>query len=179
MRRPAGHSPVTDLTEDFTELAELRRRAVGGDLVGALADLTSLRANHADDHSLASLVLAETDGIDGPLDRLLAEHPWDREARGLWAHRAIVSGWAIRTGRQAQDIGAEQFAAFHERLRAAEQVLIRLCAEDPADVHAWCLRLITARGLELGHGESRRRYDRLRAVDPHHVVGQRVFLQVL
>jgi hypothetical protein len=175
----AGPSPVTDLTEDFAELADLRRRAVGGDLVGALADLTSLRANHADDLSLASLVLAETDGIDAPLDQLLAEQPADREARSLWAHRAIVTGWAIRTGRQAEDVSEQQFTAFHERLRAAEQALIRLCAEDPADAHAWSLRLVTARGLELGLGESRRRYDRLRAVDPHHVVGQRAFLQVL
>ncbi|GAA1897419.1 hypothetical protein [Asanoa iriomotensis] len=43
----------------------------------------------------------------------------------------------------------------------------------------WTARLTTARGLEMGQAEARRRYDRLAALDPHHLPGQRQLLQQL
>ena len=57
--------------------------------------------------------------------------------------------------------------------RGAEQVLLRLCAEDPEDPEPWHLRLWWPRLLGLPRGEARRRYVRLHDADPHHHAGQR------
>jgi hypothetical protein len=44
-------------------------------------------------------------------------------------------------------------------------------------VPAWEIRITTARGLELGAGETRRRYDRLAALDPQVFAAQQACLQ--
>lgn len=151
--------PVFEITQTFPELAALRARATGGDLPGALASLSQRRGPDADAHTTASRVLAEAPGLDAPLEQYLADHPDDREAGTLLAHRAVIAA------RGAPDAGVH--------LRRAEELLIRLCARDPTDAAAWHLRLVTARGLGLGAAESRRRFERLHAIDPHHVAGRR------
>jgi hypothetical protein len=49
----------------------------------------------------------------------------------------------------------------------------------PNDPALWTASITTTRGLEFGLPEARRRYDRLAAIDPHHLPGQRSMLQQL
>jgi hypothetical protein len=155
---------VTDLTEVDPGLAELRDRASGGDLAGALAELTSLRNTGPDEHATACDVLARAEGLDPMLLEVLADTPFDREARCLWAQRAVLD---------AETNGVT------DRLLEVEPWLTRLCATDDADPHPWYLRLMTARLLRLGTPEARRRYRHLAAIEPHHGAAQRELLRSL
>lgn len=98
-------------------------------------------------------------------------------ARTLRAVRYVTVGWAIRSRFQAQHVSAGQFEQFHDWLRRAERVLFDVCSEHPGYVPAWEARITTARGLELGLGEGRRRFDRLAALDPQVFAAQRAYLQ--
>ena len=114
----------------------------------------------------------------GPLLReQVAADPTDTLAATLLASRLIEEAWEVRSGARAQYVSRDQFARFHEILRDAERLLIDAAAYDPSDPAVWVQRLITARGLELGQSEARRRYDRLAEHDPHHLPGQVQFLQ--
>lgn len=62
-------------------------------------------------------------------------------------------------------------------MRRAEARLIEVCAVVPTWTLPWYFRLFTARGLWLGQGEARRRYDRIAAEIPHHFPAQEVLLQ--
>ncbi|MFI5494071.1 hypothetical protein [Actinoplanes sp. NPDC051859] len=101
----------------------------------------------------------------------------DSTAAALLALHLIRAGWQIRSGAWATDVGREQFDRFHEHLRRAEGILIDATARQPRDPALWTARLTTARGLQLGQAETRRRYDRLVAADPQHLTGQRQYLQ--
>jgi hypothetical protein len=98
-------------------------------------------------------------------------------ARTLLGIRYIAVAWAIRTGARAEHVSASQFEQFQDWLRRAERILFDVCSEYPDYVPAWEARITTARGLQLGHGEARRRYDRLAALDPQVFAAQRVYLQ--
>lgn len=98
-------------------------------------------------------------------------------ARTLRAVRYVTVGWAIRSRFRAEHVSAGQFEQFHDWLRRAERVLFDVCSEHPGYVPAWEARITTARGLELGSGEARRRFDRLAALDPQVFAAQRVYLQ--
>jgi len=115
--------------------------------------------------------------LEGFLRGVLEADPGDAAAATMLGHHLIGVGWKIRTGARAEHVGAEQFASFHAWLRRAEQVLIDAAARHPAEREVWVARLMSARGLQLGLAETRRRYDRLRALDPHNFQGQTQFLQ--
>ncbi len=170
----ASMPPVqTDLAEVFPDLMTIRARAQGGDLPGALAEVRARSTGLAEDVITVTELVAESEGIDDDLAAHLRAHPDDRLARTLDAHRTILSAGS------AADPAASTRADSAADLATAEQTLIRLCAEDPTDRYAWYLRLVTARGLGLGWSESRRRYRRLAAVDPHHAPAQRQILRSL
>lgn len=88
-------------------------------------------------------------------------------------------GWQVRTGERAQFVTAGRMREFQSQLRLAEGLLIEVCARHPEYALAWYLRLNTARGLELGAAETRRRYDRLTEHHPGHFRGQLQLLQRL
>jgi hypothetical protein len=132
-----------------------------------------------DDRALACRVVAETPGAEAFLAGAAERTPGEPLARTLLADRLIQVGWGIRTAHQAQHVSRQQFQEFHGYLRRAEVLLIGVCAEHPEYALAWYLRLITARGLELGAGEARRRYARLAEHHPHHFSGQQQLLQQL
>ncbi len=160
---------VTDPAALFPDLARLRDAAAGGALDTVLDALAARRDRDPDEHAELSAVLVRTDGLDAPLEQYVADHPGDREARTLWAHRTIASsGHAAAPG----DVDLA-------RVADAERWLLRLCAEDPTDPHPWTLRLATARLLGLGAVETRRRYARLAEVRPQHVAAQRWMLEGL
>ncbi|WP_369373514.1 hypothetical protein AB1046_06420 [Promicromonospora sp. Populi] len=158
----AGLRAARDAGDPAAALAIVRGLTAHDDVVAALWGIAGDAS--AEDHALfTAAVEAADDGT--PL------------ARTLRALRYITVGWAIRSGARAEHVSANQFEQFHDWLRRAERVLFDVCAEHPGCVPAWEARITTARGLELGHGEARRRYDRLAALDPQVFAAQRVYLQ--
>ncbi|MET9427331.1 hypothetical protein [Streptomyces sp. NPDC003036] len=134
---------------------------------------------HEDERAYACSYVGGLDGCEAFLEQAVADHPGDPLARCLLADRRIRVGWGIRSSARAQHVSREQFDQFHAWLRRAEGLLIEVCAEYPDYALGWYLRLITARGLELGHSETRRRYDRLAEHHPHHYPAQTQLLQLL
>ena len=132
-----------------------------------------------DDKVFAVWQVAEVPNGEVFLYQLVEEEPAAILPRVLLAGALISRGWAIRSTQRAQHVSREQFAAFHEHLRGAEEVLIDATARAPEDVSAWTLRLVTARGLELGQAEARRRYDQAAKHHPSVYAAQTQLLQQL
>jgi hypothetical protein len=158
----------------YPEVRSLRAALHTGDWAGVHAVLDPLDWN---DRGILVPIAAEVPGIEPFLRAVMAAHPRDSLAPTLLAAHLIDVGWGIRSGARAQHVSREQFDQFHAHLRRAEQLLIDICAREPGNAAAWQLRLRTARGLELGQAEARRRYDRLSRHVPHHVTAQRSLLQ--
>jgi hypothetical protein len=113
------------------------------------------------------------------LESVRAADPADSLAAALLGERMTNDAWAIRTRNLARDVSAAQFQRFHAMLREAEEMLVDAVAHNPADPAVWCVRLITARGLEVGQAEARRRYTATAALDPHHLPAQAQLQQQL
>lgn len=127
-------------------------------------------------------VVANLEGssdLENFLRWVVREQPDDAVAAAVLGTVLVTIGWNIRTGSRAKNVSADQFRQFHDYLRKAEQFLIEATARDPGLAVAWAERLATARGLELGQSEARRRYDQLAKADPHNLYGQRQLLQQL
>lgn len=126
---------------------------------GALLRVSEL----IDDAGVAQILALETD------EPILAK---------LTAAAALIElGWAARTGYRANHVSRMQFDTFHDYLRRAEQQLIEVTAHHPHNASAWTFRIMTARGLELGHNEARRRYTQAVKAVPHFSPAQVQFLQ--
>jgi hypothetical protein len=184
--RPVALSePVDDPFTTLPDLTPLRDAARAGDWQATQAFFTTLAStedpgeNSVEKMSFASAQLAGLDGVETYLEQTAADHPDDPLPRTLLAERYIRIGWAIRSRHRAQHVSRDQFDQFHDWLRRAERLLIDVCAEQPGNAAAWTARLLTARGLELGQTEARRRYDRLSAHHPHHFPAQAQLLQQL
>ncbi|WP_151771750.1 hypothetical protein [Streptomyces abyssomicinicus] len=169
-------SPRLDPYELLPEMAELRT-AVAGRRWPAVQAFFDARTPA--DQTYAAVLVSETAGVESFLAEAAAAHPAAPLPRTLLAYRQVVIGWDIRSADRARNVSRDQFRKFHDWLRKAEQLLIDVCAEQPAFPLAWYVRLITARGLELGQSEARRRHDRLAAVSPHHHAAQSQLLQQL
>ncbi len=177
-KRSAGASgPSFDPYETLPELVPLRSAAEQGHWPAVQAYFTSLGS--AEKVTFAMGLLAETDGVEGMLEKAVADRPADPLPRTLLADRYVRIGWGIRSDLRAKHVSREQFDQFHDWLRRAERILIDVCAEQPGYAPAWTVRLITSRGLSLGQSEARRRYDRLSAHHPHHHPAQMQLLQQL
>ncbi|MGC9665562.1 hypothetical protein ACNTMW_03290 [Planosporangium sp. 12N6] len=161
-------------------VAQVRHAVTAGDWP-SIAAFFSLPATQADPglQYAAAWVVAETAGTGAFLEQQAATETASTLARTLLATRLIHVGWGVRTGARAQHVSRQQFATFHEYLRRAERILIEVTALEPENVTAWTLRLTTARGLELGQSEARRRYDRAAAYAPHNLDAQRQVVQQL
>lgn len=169
--------PDFEVASAFPEAAWLRQAAAVGDWASIRQYVDSLP--QGTDRSFAVRVLAEVPEGEQPLRELVAADPYDVFALTVLGAREIEAGWEIRTAARAEHVSRNQFAAFHAHLREAEKLLIRATALDPSNDAAWAERLNTARGLQLGQNEARRRYDRLAAHHPYHFTGQARLLQQL
>ncbi|MFF2197767.1 hypothetical protein [Streptomyces sp. NPDC058157] len=168
---------LLDPTEYVPALAALRSAVQLRDAKAVAAAFDALPDE--DDRALACWTVAETPDCGDFLRATVAARPGDPLFRTLYANHLIRAGWNIRSGARAEHVSREQFDSFHAHLRRAEVLLIDVCAEYPAYALAWYLRVTTARGLELGQGEARRRYERLAEHHPHHYSGQSQLLQQL
>ncbi|BCJ38021.1 hypothetical protein Athai_55240 [Actinocatenispora thailandica] len=169
--------PSTDAAVAYPKLRTLRRAIADSNGGAAIAFIDA-----EPDPTGRTFVLRYAAGLDGALPVAAEQHarrPDDPTAAALYAATLIEAGWQIRSGRRAREVSTEQFHGLHDHLRRAEQILIDRTAADPDDATAWVLRLITARGLELGANECRRRYDRSVAAQPHNLPAQQQFLQQL
>jgi len=176
MPRATSRAFTTDPAAAYPELVSLRSAL-------EVRDWSAVRAvaDGIDPAGRSELVRLAGDvgGAADFLDSRLKEDPADTLAAGLRAARLIHEAWRARTTARAQHVSREQFARFYEILRQAEPLLIDAAAYDPIDAAVWVHRLITARGLELGQSEARRRYDRLAEHHPNHLPGQSQLLQQL
>ncbi|MFD0353914.1 hypothetical protein ACFVHW_09205 [Streptomyces sp. NPDC127110] len=173
---PPGR-PIFEPSERIPALAALRSCVQRKDWDGVAAAFAALPDE--DDRALACRTVAEWRGSEVFLREVTNRLPGDPLPRTLHADRLIQIGWGIRTGHRAEGVTQRQFDEFHAYLRRAELLLIDVCAEHPDFALAWYLRVITARGLELGQGEARRRYERLAEHHPSHFSGQMQLLQQL
>jgi hypothetical protein len=167
---------TTDPAAAYPELVSLRSALQAGDwsAVRAVAD-----GLDPDGRSVLIRLAGDVPGAAPFLDARLKDDPADTLAAALRAAGLIHEAWQVRTAARAQYVSREQFQRFHEILRRAEPLLIDAAAHDPTAAAVWVHRLITARGLELGQSEARRRYDRLAEHHPHHLPGQSQLLQQL
>ncbi|WP_354383043.1 hypothetical protein [Streptomyces sp. PvR034] len=173
---PLGR-PVFEPVNRVPALAALRSAVQRQDWAAVAATFDALPREQ--DRPAACRVVADTEGAEEFLGRIVAQRPGDPLARALLADRFVQIGWNIRSGYGAEHVSKDQFRDFHAYLRRAEVLLIDVCAEYPAFGLAWYLRVLTARGLELGQSEARRRYARLAEHHPHHYSGQSQLLQKL
>ncbi|MFJ1863682.1 hypothetical protein ACIOD1_03540 [Streptomyces sp. NPDC088097] len=173
---PLGR-PLLEPIEQFPVLADLRSAVLRNDLDAVLGTFASL--TDEDDRALACRTVAEAANARLFLQHAMKGRPGDPLLRAVFADHLIMAGWNIRTGQRAEHVSRAQFDSFHAHLREAEVLLIDLCAEHPDHALAWYLRVINARGLELGTGEAVRRHERLAEHHPHHYSGQMQLLQKL
>ncbi|MET8074988.1 hypothetical protein [Streptomyces sp. NPDC005303] len=157
---------VTDPFDAVPELAPLRTAAWDGDWAATQAFFAEITSPA--DVSFAAALLAGVDRTEWFLEKAAKAQPADPLPRTLLAERYIHLGRRARGRGRAEDVSWDQAELFHDWLRKAERLLIEVCAEQPSYAPAWTARLTTARGLELGQSEARRRYDRLAEHHPHH-----------
>jgi hypothetical protein len=173
---PDPSEVLLDPAAAYPALAELRAALVKRDWTACRAVLdaapTGLR-------TLLIRVGAQWPGVDDFLRAARNKDLDDAAAGAMLGFHRIDVGWRIRTRARAQNVSREQFASFFDWLRKAERVLIDAAARNPGEPAIWAARIMSARGLELGLAEGRRRYDRLRAADPYNYVGQSQFLQMM
>lgn len=128
---------------------------------------------------LASTALARDRRHGAFLRQARSENPGSTAIGTMLACWTISEAWRIRTSARARYVSDRQFAAFHDRLGEAESILARVTAAEPGNLAAWTMRVTTARGLELGVAEARRRYDQVARQDPHFLPAQSQLLQQL
>ncbi|MFF3063764.1 hypothetical protein ACFVQ3_04325 [Oerskovia sp. NPDC057915] len=173
---PPPVPPLFKTAETHPEIAALQAVAATGDWAAVTAHLEGMSPR---DRDFALATVADVPGVEEKLERALSDEPHDPTIRTLLAERYVRIGWEIRSSARAEHVSGDQFAQFHDWLRRAERILVEVCAEHPSFAPAWDARLTTARGLELGHSEARRRYARLSATDPHSYSAQKALLQQL
>ncbi|WP_433793380.1 hypothetical protein [Actinoplanes sp. CA-252034] len=165
---------VLDGAAAYPEIAGLRAALRRRDWPAGRALLDQLEPSA---RSAALQACAGELGLEEFLRDVLTADVTDASAAALLGHHLIHVGWEIRSGQYARHISSRQFHRFHDWLRRAEQVLIDAAARHPRDPAIWTARLLTARGLQLGLAETRRRLDRALAAQPHHLPAQLQFLQ--
>ncbi|MGW4523636.1 hypothetical protein [Amycolatopsis sp. NPDC004378] len=168
-------APVFDPAAAYPEAGVLRSAAEAGDwptVSGFFARFTE-----PDERSFGVSITMAVPAAEPMLRAVVEREPRATLARVLLAAQLVQRGWTIRGSGRASGVSREQFAALHDHLRQAEQLLIDVTAREPENETAWWLRLTTARGLGLGQSEARRRYDRLTAHHPGFLAAQRNLLQ--
>jgi len=169
---------LLDPTDAYPELRDVRARLAAGDWesVRRMLDEVSPVGRTMLIRYAGTVAESADDGVERLLREVLERDPTDAAAAAMLGTRLTDVGWRIRTQARAQDVSAEQFRQFREWLCAAEAVLIDGTARNPDDPALWTVRLPSARGLEVGLAEVRRRFDR---VVPNHLPAQRQMLQQL
>lgn len=168
--------PAYDHFHTIPEFAALSTSVRGHSWAPVEIELERMSADLA---GFAIASLAEVDGVESFLESALAAHPRSPFARTAMAARYIVIAWSVRTSNVASEVSSQEFARFFEWLARAEQLLLEVCAETPDFAPAWAMRVLSARGLELGKSEAWRRHRKLDSLSPHNFPTQSHMLQYL
>jgi hypothetical protein len=165
-----------DPADAYPEVAAVRERLTGHDWAGVRQVVDGLPP-------AGRTMVIRHGGSAGDAEPFLREvyerDPADGAAAAMLGYCLIDIGWRIRSAARADHVSSQQFEQFHDWLRRAEAVLIDGAARSPRDPAVWAARVVSARGLELGLAETRRRYDKVKAVDPHNLTAQFQMLQRL
>ncbi|MCM4079861.1 hypothetical protein [Paractinoplanes hotanensis] len=165
-----------DPADAYPEVAAVRARLATHDWAGVRALLDGLSP------AGRTMVIrhgGSTAGVEPFLREVYDRDPGDGAAAAMLGSCLIDIGWAIRSSARAEYVSSQQFAEFRDWLIKAETVLIEGAARSPRDPAIWAVRLASARGLEVGSAETRRRYDRVKMLDPHNLSAQSQMLQQL
>ncbi|MEU4425976.1 hypothetical protein AB0F81_35605 [Actinoplanes sp. NPDC024001] len=171
------HHPDVDFDYEaaYPDLRRLRSALARHDWPGCRAVLDA-----TDPASRTGLIrLGGARPHEGFLRAVFRDDPADGAAAAMYGSCLIDIGWGIRGGGTARTVSRQQFDLFRKWLLQAEQVLTEGTARCPGDTALWASRLDTARGLQAGQAEARRRYDRLAEIDPHHWPAQMLMVQQL
>ncbi|MEW1587931.1 hypothetical protein AB0283_21125 [Micromonospora vinacea] len=172
-------APPTAFTTDPAvanpELAPLRDAVRAGDWPAVQDQL----AAHVGDARTRAIFTVSQKAPTNFLESIVKADPADTAAAAMLANRLTEKAWAVRTRKMASEVSPEQFQRFHEMLAVAERVTADSVAHDGSDPAVWTVRLMIARGLQMGEAETRRRYEQVAARDPHHLSAQSQLLQQL
>lgn len=175
----AGLKPVPiDRSFGDPELSTLRQAARVADWPAMEAILRPVR-ERGDFERLTFLVNNVEDLGGDFLLKLPEQLPEDPLALTVAGARHTAWAWEARTGYRATQVSEEQFRAFHDRLRVAEEYLYTAVELDPENAAPWYTLCIASRGLEHGADVTRRRFDAGIRRAPGHVGLHRQLLQQL
>ncbi|MFC7242947.1 hypothetical protein ACFQO7_10710 [Catellatospora aurea] len=174
---PAAAVPSFDRAAPFPEVRAVQAWCRQGDWDSVARHFAQLPT--ADAVYFNARAVAEVPGVTTFVGGVSQAQPSAILPKLLLGARAIELAWEARTGAQAQYVSQEQFAEMHEFLRFGEERLLEVTAREPGNGAAWAMRIVNARGLELGQAEARRRYDRLAMHHPHVFFAQTQLLQQL
>lgn len=157
--RRSGPPPVSLAHDhDDPELTALRTAVTRGDWEGVAAVLRPCREQ--DDHSRLTWLVNCVQDLPGDfLLQIGHSRSDDPLARTVSGARHVAWAWEARSGARASQVSRDQFALFHERLRAAEEHLYAAVERDPDSAAPWTFLTTASRGLEHGHDVTRRRFE--------------------
>jgi hypothetical protein len=114
--------------------------------------------DHPDDRAFYYLQAGQVDGVQDWISEWVAAEPHSNVPVLVAAQRYIAWAWEARSALLAEHVGPEQFHLFSQRLRVAEDLLRMAEDLDNDDPAPWAFLVTTARGLQLGQDEARRRF---------------------
>ncbi len=169
--------PTTSLVRHYPDLRALHRALAARDWPGVATFFEALPPE--DDRSVAVSMVARLRGVEDFLRTAGGGPAGSTLAATLLAARLITIGWEARGGHSASQVSRARFAVFHDHLHRAERLLDQVRAAEPGNVAAWTSSLLTARGLQMGLAEARRRYEGAARACPHPFAAQLELVQQL
>lgn len=175
MTVPPGE-PIFDAARTYPVVAAARAALRAGDWTGLQSAFLAARSQYE-----RHLIVRLTHDLAGCESFLSAVWTQTRDplAGTLLAAREVGLAWEARGSDRGNTVTPAMWDGFRSFLVRAEQRLIEVCARQPGFAPPWEVRLTTARGLQLGVAEARRRYQRLGAVSAHDLLGQESMQQML
>ncbi|PRH76522.1 hypothetical protein C6N75_25225 [Streptomyces solincola] len=180
MKRWAGFGfPGARVHQDYAdaEIARITEAAEAGDWP-AVRDQLAAHPEEADRTWLLNAV-AGAAGVERWIPKALAAEPDSALPLLVAGARHVSWGWEARTGATADHVSREQFAAFHERLRVAEDWLYQAAEREPTWASPWYCLQKSGRGLQVGPAVARRRFEAAVRRHPHHLGAHQQQLQQL
>ncbi|MEU8954784.1 hypothetical protein AB0C93_10795 [Streptomyces sp. NPDC048518] len=161
-RQKNGTYPLRALGD--TRVLALVEAAGAGDWEAVRAGLAPFDLGR--DHAVLG-ELAAVDGLQEWIGRAVREDTEHRATALLISGaRHIIWGWEARTAARAANVTREQWQIFYERLRIAEEQLLRAAELRPEWVTPWQRLLTSGRGMSVGPDVSVARFHAALRRDP-------------
>ena len=169
--------PYIDPTHGDLEAAQLRGALESGSwqpVEAALSKTTDLTRRE-----FLATVLGNVDGRPPWVDQWAQQKPESPAARLVWGSQTTTWAWEARTGQAAEDVAAEAWKVFFERLKQADEQLHIAAEMAPEDSAPWICLMRTGVGLEVGEEEHRLRYEEAVRRNPESEEASRLLLTAL